>query len=78
MVLLNMLVFVSFWKIVLNLSMIYDSSYFYSERVFIYNFIVFKEYLEPVYDFMTMCENENAIFADVYIHYRSFKVKPQA
>lgn len=37
-----------------------------------------KEDLEPVYEFTTMCEIENANQADVYIHYRSFKVKLQA
>lgn len=36
-----------------------------------------KEDLEPVYEFTTMCEIENANQADVYIHYRSLKVKLQ-
>lgn len=37
-----------------------------------------KEDLEPAYEFTTICEIENANQADIYIHYRSLKVKLQA
>ena len=39
--------------------------------------IELRDDLEPVYDFTTLCESDNANQADVYVYYRALKVKLQ-